>query len=110
MELSNQPGCYVWTSYFIPDKAMSWTGGGCDGDFSEGPGTLIEFSGSGHKILESFGTFEQGKQHGQWGGIDAGGNFHEGPFVAGKMHGRWVIRDKEGNRDMITFQNGERVG
>ena len=31
MELSNQPGCYVWTSYFIPDKAMSWTGG-CGGE------------------------------------------------------------------------------
>ena len=27
MELSNQPGCYVWNSHFIPDAARTWTGG-----------------------------------------------------------------------------------
>ena len=109
IELSNQPGCYVWNSHFIPDEARTWTGG-CDGAFAEGPGTLIEFSGTGRKILESFGHFKQGKRHGHWGGIDARGNFHEGPFVDGKMHGRWVLRDKDGNQEMVTFKNGERVG
>ena len=49
MELSNQPGCYVWNPYFFPGEAMTWTGE-CDGDFAQGPGTLIRFSDIGHKL------------------------------------------------------------
>ena len=96
MELSNQPGCYVWISYLIPDEARTWSGG-CDGDLAQGPGYLKWFSGSGHMILESFGRFEQGKQHGNWFGFDSNENAHEGPFVEGRRHGNWVFRDTDGN-------------
>ena len=106
MELSNQPGCYVWNSHFIPDEARTWTGG-CDGDLAQGPGTLIWFSGSGHVILESFGTFKQGKQHGHWGGFDARGNFHEGSFVEGQRHGNWVFRNADGYVSGGPFVEGQ---
>lgn len=179
MELSNQPGCYVWISHLIPDEARTWTGG-CDGDLTQGPGYLKWFSGSGHMILEIFGRFERGKQHGDWVGMGPRGNVHEGrrvhgkkhgrwverwtdgrgvhegpyvdskrnghwvehwddgsiqegpyvngrhhgrwvlrfpdgqvqegSFVEGKMHGRWILRDEDGNQEVVTFNNGEKVG
>ena len=38
------------------------------------------------------------------------GQVQEGSFVEGKMHGGWVLHDKDGNQDVVTFKNGERVG
>ena len=109
MELSNQPGCYGWDSYVIPDETKTWMGE-CAGGLAQGSDTLIESSGRGHRILESTGRFHQGKQHGHWVALDEAGIVHEGPFVEGRIHGRWVLRDKDGNQEVVTFKNGERVG
>lgn len=95
MELSNQPGCYVWTFHFIPDEARTWTGA-CTGSLAQGPGTLTEVSGGGYWVLESTGQFQDGKQHGYWTGSDSNGNVHEGPRVYGKRHGQWVERWTDG--------------
>ena len=102
MELSNQPGCYVWVSYFIPDETRTWTGA-CIGSFAQGPGTLTEVSGGGYWVLESTGQYRDGKQHGYWFGFDSNGNVHGGPFVEGQRHGNWIYRDADRNRSGGPF-------
>ena len=48
MELANQPGCYVWNSYFQEDEALTWTAGCAEG-LAHGKGTLTEVWDGGKK-------------------------------------------------------------
>ena len=108
MELADQPGCYVWNGYLIPDQSVTWTGE-CSEDLARGTGTLKWTWNRGKKSSEETGHLRGGKQHGDWVARLANGTILEGPFVDGKRHGRWVIRNAKGKRRVTTFRNGERV-
>ena len=56
------------------------------------------------------GSYLAGKRHGNWVELWADGSVQQGPYLMGQHHGRWVLRDKDGNQEVVTFKNGERVG
>ena len=109
MELSDQPGCYVWDSYLFPDETKTWMGE-CVGGLAQGSGTLSAFSTRSRKILESTGNFQQGKQHGYWIERAENGTVHDGPFVEGQRHGNWVVRDADGKVSGGPFAEGKAQG
>ena len=63
MELANQPGCYVWNSYFEPDETVTWTAACAEG-LAEGTGTLTEVWDGGRKTKEKTGSLVEGKAEG----------------------------------------------
>ena len=83
LELSNKPGCYIWTSdYGAPEDPLqiTWSGGCIDGA-AHGQGTIID--GDYHYT----GEFE---------------------LVSGKLHGRVVLSHPDGEFiDEYLFVHGE---
>ena len=97
-ELANQPGCYVWDEYLLPDQTVTWTGE-CAESLAQGTGSLKWVSDGGKNATESSGRLESGKHHGRWKIRYSNGHVHEGPYEQGKRHGKWVIQwaDDNGN-------------
>ena len=86
MELTGQPGCYVWNPNLQPDETVTWTGG-CSMGRAQGQGKLKWVYDGGEKTSESTGSLTDGKMHGQWVTRYADGGVHEGPFVEGNGQG-----------------------
>ena len=131
-EVSQQPGCYVWSSAPQPGATVTWTGQ-CAGGFAQGTGTLtwvwdgnrqtetgrlVDGKTNGHWVIRredgtvSEGPFVDGEENGHWvwrypDGYDM--EEGEGPYVDGKMHGNWVIRRPNGTVEEWLFRDGERV-
>ena len=74
-ELSNQPGCHVWTSNLRPDATVHgpWVERWANGTVGEG-------------------LYVEGKRHGMWVIRDANGIVNQGSYLEGKQHGKWVAR------------------
>ena len=106
MELSNQPGCYVWNDYLSVDETATWTSECVEG-LTQGTGTLKWILDGGKYSREGTGRLQAGKPHGQWVERDSNGNVSEGPYVAGKRHGRWVSRRANGSVYEGPYVEGE---
>ena len=109
MELTGQPGCYVWNGSLSPDATVTWTGT-CSGGRAQGEGTLKWVWEDGEKTSESTGSLTDGKMHGQWVTRFAEGDVQEGPYVDGKMHGQWVLRYADGVVVECPHVDGKRHG
>ena len=110
MELSNQPGCYVWNGSLAVDETVIWTGECAEG-LAQGTGTLkLVYTDGGNKTIEATGRIQAGKRHGRWVLRWADGDVDEGPYVEGKRHGRWVLRWASGTVDEGPYVEGERHG
>ncbi len=127
MELSNQPGCYVWNQgllagwhldYLRPvadprRETVTWTGG-CSGGRASGTGERTwsytgddgnEFQGSAAE-----GSYSGGKENGHWTVRYTDGEVQEGPFVDGKAHGHWTERNSSGIVEEGSYVDGKRHG
>ena len=131
-ELSNQPGCHVWTSNLRPDATVSWTAE-CAGGTAQGNGTLKWDWDRDQETIETAGRLRDGRRHGRWvmhwadGGVSEGafakgqrhgrwverwtnGTVGEGRYVKGQRHGRWVIRDGHGTTHEGSYRDGKQHG
>ena len=107
LELTNQPGCYVWNDSYTPSEPVSWSGSCAEG-LASGAGTIAgtpvrfvdgppyERGRSGWPPYESRGTYEKGKKQGHWIEETGANAVHRGPYVDGERHGQWVERDSGG--------------
>ncbi len=112
MELSNVPGCYVWSAARLPEQTVTWTGE-CGGELAQGQGTLkwAWDRGRGEETAEETGHLRAGKKwRGQWIRRYGNGTVHEGEVVEGKRHGRWVIRRADGAVVEGSYVEGKRHG
>ena len=131
-ELSNQPGCHVWTSNHEPDASVTWTAE-CGKGMAQGTGTLKWDWDEDQETVETTGRLRNGKRHGRWimhwadGGVSEGkfakgrrhgrwmerwtnGTVGEGRYVKGQRHGRWVIRDGYGTTHEGSYREGKQHG
>ena len=129
MEISRQPGCYVWNPNPQPGETVTWTGN-CDGGLAQGAGTLTWVSDGnretntgrlhdgrwdGHVVVRlangnvGEGAAVDGRQTGRWVWRYPNGDVHEGPVVDGQRNGSWVIRRANGTVEERSYRNGERV-
>ena len=130
MEVSGQPGCYVWNGNLQPDETVTWTGG-CSMGRAQGEGTYKWVLEGGEKTSGGKGLLKDGKRHGQWTSTDAEGkegkgfyvygeyvgrsaedeDVMEGRLVKGKRHGNWIWHDKDGNLTRKgPYAEGKREG
>ena len=109
MELTGQPGCYVWNDSLSPDATVTWTGT-CSGGRAQGEGTLKWVWEDGEKTSESTGSLTDGKAHGPWVSREADGDVWEGPYVDGKKHGPWVWRYSDGLVQEGPYVDGKMHG
>ena len=130
MEISRQPGCYVWNPNPQPDETVTWTGN-CDGGLAQGAGTLTWVSDGnrqantgrlhdgrfdGHVVVRSAngnvgeGAVVAGQQTGHWVWRYPDGEVHEGPLVAGQRNGHWVIRRADGQVEEGPYVDGDKIG
>ncbi len=129
MEISRQPGCYVWNPIPQPGETVTWTGN-CDGDLAQGAGTLTyvwdgkrqtttgrlrDGDWDGHMVMrEPDGTVGEGaevagQRNGNWVWRYPNGDVHEGPYVDGERNGNWVVRFANGTVEERLYWDGERV-
>ena len=110
MEVSNQPGCWMWNPNPAPEETVTWTGGCTDGKASGKGKRVWRFREDGEwKTSEGEGELRGGNMnHGHWVRRFFDGEVWEGPYVDGKPHGLWVRRGS-GGRDWSCWKNGERV-
>ena len=115
LELTGQPGCYLFMFGLIPYESVTWTGA-CVNGFAHGTGTLTRvFRGDGGKntttgATRATGRIRHGKRHGPWVSRLADGAVWEGPFVDGKHHGQWIIRGADGDVWEGPFVDGKLHG
>ena len=109
MELTGQPGCYVWNPNLKTDATVAWTGE-CSGGRARGQGTIRWIWNAGKDTLESTGNLKGGKSHGYWVDRLMYGDVSEGPYVDGKRHGHWVLRDWKGYVSEGSYVDGKRHG
>ena len=95
LELTGQPGCYVFTTFLLADARETWTGACVEG-LAHGTGTLTRIATDGTNTRAT-GRIRHGKRHGQWVRRNANGSVEEGPFVDGNRHGQWVLRGANGD-------------
>ena len=135
MEISNQPGCYLWNPFPQDDETVRWSGD-CSEGFAEGRGettwyenddvagtdagrlqagrpegfTVLTYPGS-----RSEGRYVDGERHGTWTihyeGDEANMVREVGPYVDGERHGTWTAffegRDNNMVRTVGAYVNGE---
>ncbi len=100
MEISNNPGCYLWyTDINLDTVVVTWSGGCTDGKAS-GTGDMVSDHlphGDFQSVISGHGPFVNGKLDGHWKLVweqrDATASItytYEGSFVEGDFHGRWV--------------------
>ena len=132
MEVSQQPGCYVWNPGLALGATVTWSGA-CAAGLAQGTGTLT-WLWDGNRRMDT-GRLADGKQNGHWVArqpdgtvaegptVDGAWNGRwvwryadgydaeeaEGPYVDGKMHGNWVIRRPNGTVEEWLFRDDERV-
>ena len=129
MEVSRQPGCYVWNPGLALGATVAWTGA-CAGGLAQGAGTLT-WVWDGNRQTAT-GPLEDGKRNGHWvfrypnGNVEEGpmvddirnghwifrfadGSIAEGSNVDGELTGRWVIRNANGTVEEWWYRDGERV-
>ena len=109
MEVTGQPGCYVWNLNLQPDETVTWSGG-CSGGRAQGEGRLKWVWGDGEKNAESTGSLTDGTMHGRWVARLADGEVQEGPYAEGKRHGQWVLREADGDVREGPYEEGRRHG
>ena len=108
-ELSNRPGCHVWTSSHEPDASVTWAADCADG-MAGGAGTLKWIWEEDRETIETTGRLRAGKRHGRWVMHWADGGVSEGKFAKGMRHGRWVERWTNGTVGEGRYVQGRRQG
>ena len=108
-ELSNPPGCHVWTSNLRPDATVTWTAECAEG-IAQGTGALKWSWDDDQETIETTGRLRAGKRHGGWVMRWADGGVSEGPYVEGKRHGPWVERWANGTVGEGRYVEGQRHG
>ena len=95
MEVSKQPGCFVWNSDLQPGETLTWTSI-CSGTMARGTGTVKRVWDNGESTVEATGRLRYGKRQGDWVVRETNGDISEGPYAAGLKHGFWVERRADG--------------
>ncbi len=127
MELTNHPECYVWNDDLQEGATAIWSGK-CSGHLPEDEGTLTWYhihkdengKQTQRKYWENTGTFQKGKQQGQWV-VRRYNAFHgssgqnpdwveEGSYMDGKQHGKWVSITDSGYKYVSSYVNGKQHG
>ena len=129
MEVSQQPGCYVWDSAFLLGATVTWSGA-CAGGVAQGTGTLtwlwdgnrqmgtgriVDGRRTGHWVARqpdgtvAEGPTADGAANGRWVWRYANGNVWEGPYVDGKMNGNWVGHLANGDVEERLYEDGDLV-
>ena len=109
MELSKQPGCFVWNSDLQPGETVTWTAI-CSGIMAQGTGTVKRVWDDGKSTVEAAGRLQYGKRQGDWVVRGANGDASEGPYAAGLKHGFWVERRADGAVWKGSYVAGVRQG
>ncbi len=112
MQVSNQPGCYLWSGSLGRNSSVEWSGECLEG-LAEGIGDLRwawEDDQGEPNSENSNGRMAEGKHEGPWVVRFANGTVAEGPFVEGERHGHWVVRFADGRVWEGPFVEGERHG
>ena len=132
MEISNQPGCYLWNPVPVDDETVHWSGE-CSQGFAQGDGQIDWYQHgaldaisetrfrdgrrngptvfrSADGTLEAEGPYVNGQRHGTWTHFYDDGSRGVGPFVNDQLHGIWTYYDQSGDRlGTQRFENGRRV-
>ena len=130
MEISRQPGCYVWNPNPQPGVTVTWTGN-CNGGLAQGAGTLTwvwdgkrqtntgrlhDGRWDGHVVVRfpdgqvDEGPVADGMKNGHWVEREPNGEVREGPYVDGQRNGHWVIRRAGGTVEEGPYVDGDRIG
>ena len=107
MEVSRQPGCYVWNSFLLLGATVSWSGA-CASGLAQGTGTLT-WLWDGNRRMDT-GRLVDGKRSGHWVARQPDGTVAEGPTVDGAWNGRWVWRYANGNVWEGSYVDGKMSG
>ena len=107
MEISRQPGCYVWNPNPQPGVTGTWTGN-CDGGLVQGAGTLT-YVWDGNRAAFT-GRLHDGRSDGHVVARYATGDVNEGPYVDGERNGHWIVRFANGTVGEGTFVAGQQTG
>ena len=84
MEVTNQPGCYLWNRQLRPGATATWTGP-CSNGYAQGRGQ-VRWLYNGYVGIE------------------------EGLLIDGRRDGTWVSQTSEGWSSQISFLRGQRHG
>ena len=133
MEISNQPGCYLWNPVPVDDETANWSGE-CSEGFAQGDGRIDWYQHgaldaisetrfrdgrrdgptvfrSADGTLEAEGPYVNGQRHGTWTHVYDDGSRGVGPFANDQLHGIWTYLDENGTElGTQRFENGRRVG
>lgn len=112
IELTNRPGCFVWTFVYGGDgEKVTWTGS-CKDGIAQGLGTLTWYWTADGENLWAVdrGVLVDGRMHGNWLIHEPNGDEEEGPYLDGKRHGAYVIRNTNGNVSKGAMVNDEMDG
>ena len=107
MEISEQPGCYVWNPGLALGATVTWTGA-CAGSLAQGTGTLT-WLWDGNRQTAT-GRLQDGKRNGHWAFRYPNGDMQEGTMVDDKRNGHWVLRYADGNVWEGRNEDDERNG
>ena len=107
MEISEQPGCYVWNAGYALGATVTWTGE-CSGGLTQGTGSLTWVWDDNEQVAT--GRLQDGEQTGDWVIRYADGTVQEGPYVDGARTGHWVLRFADGNVEEGPAVDGARTG
>ena len=112
MEVSNQPGCYMWitSEHSTVTISVTWSGR-CTNSRASGTGDMewvYDPKKTDWGSVSGFGSYVAGKQQGDWILHFPGGD-SEGPYVNGVRHGYWIVNDPTGVMEG-PYVNGERHG
>lgn len=109
MELSNRPGCHIWSHNSQPEETVTWSGACVDGKASgRGRVTWRYRKAGAWETSSDEGPYSEGKDRdGHWVYFAADGGAYEGSVVNGKTDGLWTRRGS-GRNNWVCFSNGER--
>ena len=107
MEISRQPGCYVWNPGLALGATVTWTGA-CAGGLAQGAGTLT-WLWDGNRQTAT-GRLQDGKRNGHWVFRYPTGNVQEGPMVDDMRNGHWILRFADGSIAEGSNVDDERNG
>ena len=97
LELTDQPGCYVFAVNLKQEESRTWTGACVEG-LAHDSGTLTRVAPDGVNTTAT-GRIRHGKRQGPWVSRLANGNVWEGSYVDGKSQGQWVVRWPSGHTE-----------
>ena len=105
--VEDDPECFVWNRYYVPEQTVTWSGG-CSSGRATGNGTLIWTIDDLSE--EEVGLLDHGIKQLQWTIRHSDGTVSEGRYVDGYRHGRWTTQYPGGRTAGGSYVHGYRSG